>query len=63
MARLIDQRALPTPRFTTTFDPGWLLLTAVQLAVLGGIAVFIVMAIINTVLGTPAQEPTYAPYG
>jgi hypothetical protein len=33
-----------------------------QYAIVGSIGLFIVLAIVNTVLGTPATEPVYSPY-
>lgn len=62
MARLIYQRAQPTLRLATTLDPGLLLLAAMQMLALGGIGAFIVLTLLNTVLGTPTQDPVYAPY-
>lgn len=62
MARLIHQHAYPTLRFAATLDISQLLLASMQVAVLGGIAVFVILAIVNSVLGTPPQEPAYTPY-
>ena len=62
MARLIQQRAYPTLRLAGNLDIGRLFFAAVQIAVMGGIGAFIALAILNTILGTPQEQPVYSPY-
>ena len=62
MARLIHQYTYPTYRLATRIEPGRLAFQALQIALLGGIAIFLAMAIVNTVLGAPAETPEYRPY-
>jgi hypothetical protein len=64
MARLIhhQRHTFPTVRVARPADPSRLLLRALQIAVLGGIAAFVILAVVNTVLGTPDAVPVYTPY-
>lgn len=62
MARLIHHDAFPALPVTQPLDLGRVFLVLTQLLVLGGIGVFLTLAILNTVLGTPPAEPTYQPY-
>ncbi len=62
MARLIHQHIYPTLPTTRPIDLGRVLLFLMQFAVLGGIALLIVLAIANTILGTPQPETVYSPY-
>ena len=61
MARLLQQSTYTT-RTLAHIDLGRLLLLAAQYAVVGGIVFFIVLAIVNTVLGAPQAETAYSPY-
>lgn len=61
MARILEYSTYTT-RTLSRIELGSLLLLAVQYAVLGGIAAFIVLAAVNTLLGTPADSPAYGPY-
>jgi hypothetical protein len=61
MARIL-QRTTYTSRTPAHIATGRLVLLAVQYAVVGGIAFFILLAIVNAVLGTPQAEPAYSPY-
>jgi hypothetical protein len=62
MARLIHQYAYPTYRYATRIDAGQLAFQALQIAVLTGIGVFLALAVLNTILGAPADQPASRPY-
>ncbi len=56
MARLIQQHLYPSLPSTQPIDfTRWFVLF-MQFAVLGGIAIFLVLAIVNTILGTPQTD-------
>ena len=61
MARILNYTT-ETSRTLTSIDYGRLLLLAAQYAIVGGIGLFILLAIVNTVLGAPSAEPAYSPY-
>ena len=62
MARLLHQHSYPTLGLARPKDFGRLLVLALQIAVLGGIGLVLVFAIVNTILGTPQPAPAYSPY-
>jgi hypothetical protein len=62
MARLVHHTSYPAVSFPRSIDLGRVFLVLVQLVVLGGIGLFIAMAVINSILGAPASEPVYRPY-
>ena len=62
MARLIHQYAYPTYRLAARIDAGQLMFQTLQIAVLAGIGVFLALAMANTILGAPAEQPVYRPY-
>lgn len=61
MARIL-QTTTHTTRTLGQIDYGRLLFLAMQYAVVGGIGLFIVLAIVNTVLGASGAAPAYSPY-
>jgi Na+/H+ antiporter NhaB len=61
MARFLEYSS-STTRTIARIDRGRMVLLAVQYVVLGGIGLFIALAIVNTVLGAPSAEPGYNPY-
>jgi hypothetical protein len=61
MARLLP-RTTYLPRSETKADYGRLLLLAAQYAVIVGIAVYLIIAIVNTIFGVPTAEAPYSPY-
>jgi hypothetical protein len=58
MARLIHQHLYPSLPATRSIDVSRLLVVVMQFAVLGGIGIFLVLAIVNTILGTPQADTT-----
>ena len=62
MARLAHHRSYLTLPVLRPLNSGQALFILTQLAVLGGIAFFIALAVVNTILGTPQAEPVYSPY-
>jgi len=62
MARLLHRHAYPTLHLGRPVYPGRLLFLILQLAVLSGIGLFLALAIVNTILGTPPAQPAYSPY-
>jgi hypothetical protein len=63
MARLLTHHANPVLRPIRTFNVADLLLQASRAIVVGGIAIVIALAIVNTIVGTPEPEVTYTQYG
>ena len=61
MARIL-QHYKYTSRTLAHVDVGRLLLLTAQYAVVGGIVFFILLAIVNTILGSPQAETAYSPY-
>jgi len=63
MARLAQQSTFTSRvRAQSRVDYSRWLLVAVQYGVVGGIGLYIVLAIINTVAGAPVAEAPYSPY-
>ena len=60
MARLISHHARITLHTPQSFDMPELLTRAIQAAVLGGIGVYLAIAIANTILGTGQPNEPYS---
>ena len=63
MARLVQNHTFSALPALRPLDLGRVLLVLSQLAVLGGIGLFLALAILNTVLGSGGTEGGYTPYG
>ena len=61
MARIVPNYTYAT-RALARIDLRRALLLAMQYAIVGGIGLFIVLAIVNTLLGAPEAQPAYNPY-
>jgi hypothetical protein len=59
MARLIQHHLYPTLPATRSIDVTRLFVLFMQFAVIGAIGIFLVLAIVNTVLGTPSVDTAY----
>jgi hypothetical protein len=62
MARILSSTRYAYSRSTAAVDVRRLLFTAFQVCVLAGIALFLVLAIVNSILGAPQPDPVYAPF-
>jgi hypothetical protein len=61
MARIVPNYRYNS-RALTRIDLGRALLLAMQYAIVGGIGLFIVLAVVNSLLGAPDAQPAYNPY-
>jgi hypothetical protein len=62
MARLLP-RSTYIPRVQAQVAYRQLVLRAAQYMVIAGIALYVVIALVNTIFGVPAAEAPYQPYG
>jgi hypothetical protein len=62
MARILSSTRYAYRRSSATVDVQRLLLLAFQAVVVGGIAIFVTLAIVNAILGAPQPDPVYVPF-
>jgi hypothetical protein len=62
MARLLDRHAYSVLPSVRTFNVLEFSYRALQVAIVGGITLFVLIAFVNSILGTGQPEPVYSSY-